>query len=217
MAVLRPLSASFGQSHFINGFFQEFLYLLEVEDIVFADKGDGYAVAVGTRSAAYAVDIVFRVVGHVIVDDQCYVVDVNATCYDVCSYKHVYLSALELEHHLVAFGLLKVGVHLAAIDVLALQGACHLLHFHFAAAEDDDALQVASLEDVLDDVHLLRFVAYVCFLLYFLCRFAHGQFYLYGVLEQCFGQLFYFVGHGGGEHNGLARLWQFGSYGFDVF
>ncbi len=71
------------------------------------------------------------------------------------------LSALELEHHIIALSLFQVAVHGSAVYSNLLEGSCELLHLEFAAAEDDDALQVACLEDVLDDGHLLGFVAYV--------------------------------------------------------
>ena len=91
-----------------------------------------------------------------------------------------------------------------------------MLYLHLASAEDDDSLQVASFEDVLDDVHLLCLVAYVSFLLYLLGRFAYCEFDLYRILEQSLCQFFYFLGHCGREHNGLASFWQFGCDGLDI-
>jgi hypothetical protein len=68
-------------------FVEELLNLMESIHIVLVDKGDGDAVAVGTRRTADAVDIVFGIVGHVVVDDHRDVVDVDATGQDVCSHQ----------------------------------------------------------------------------------------------------------------------------------
>ena len=180
------------------------------------DEGDGNAVAVGTGGTSDAVHVVLGVVRHVVVDDHLDVVDVDATRHDVGGYKHVELSALKLVHHLVALRLFQVAVHSSALDALLLQGSRQLLHLHLAAAEHDDALQVASLEDVLDDGHLLSLVAYVSLLLDFLGRLAHGELDFHWVLEQGLRQLLYLLRHGGREHDGLASLRQLGGDGLDV-
>ena len=65
-------------------------------------------------------------------------------------------------------------MHLATIDVLALQCSGHLFHLHFAAAEDDDALQIVIFEQLVDDANLLSFMAHVGALMNFFSRFAHG-------------------------------------------
>ena len=87
--------------------------------VLFVDERDGYTVAVGTCRSSDAVHIVFCIVGHVEVYDHSNVVDVDATCHDVCSDEHVDLSALKLVEHLVALCLVEVGVHLTAVDVHA--------------------------------------------------------------------------------------------------
>ena len=215
--VFRAFSASLGQSHLVDHLFQESLNLLEPVHVLLVDEGDGHAVAVGSCGTADAVHVVLGVVGHVVVDYHLDVVDVDAACHDVGGHEHVELSALELEHHVVALCLLQVAVHGTALDASLLEGSRQLLHLHLAAAEHDDAVQVAGLEDVLDDGHLLGFVAYVSLLLDFLCGLAHGELDGDGVLEQRLGQLLYLVGHGGGEHDGLASLGQLRCDGLDVF
>ena len=102
-------------------FFEERLYALEEVEVFWCYKSDGYAVAVGTCCASDAVYVVFHVVWDVIVYDHAYIVDVDATCYDVSGYEHVYLSAFEAEHHIVTLCLCEVGVHLSAVDVLFFQ------------------------------------------------------------------------------------------------
>ena len=72
-------------------------------------------------------------------------------------------------------------MHLSAVHVDLLQRVVYHFHFLLLAGEYYDALQVAVLEDVFYDAHLLVFIAYVCALLYLLRRFAHGDFHLHRI------------------------------------
>ena len=93
--------------------------------------------------------VVFYVVGHVVVDDQSDVVNVDAAGEDVGGDEHVGDSAFETEHDFVSLFLGEVGVHLAAVDFHTQKGAVDLFYFLLLTREDDDALQVAFLENVL--------------------------------------------------------------------
>ena len=90
---------------------------MESIHVVFIDQRDGNTVAVSACRTADAMDIVFGIVGNVVVDHHGDVVDVNAACQDVRSHQDVDLSALELEHHIVALCLIKIRVHLTAVDM----------------------------------------------------------------------------------------------------
>ena len=103
--ILRSFAHSLWQWNFFYFFFQEFLYLLEVVNIVFAYEGYGNSVAVGTCCTSNSVYIIFCIVWYVIVDNHCNIVNVNSSCQNIGSYKHINLSALELEHHFVALRL----------------------------------------------------------------------------------------------------------------
>ena len=207
--VFRTFAASLRERHLVYHLLQELLYLLEPVLVFFAHEGDGSTIAVGTGCTADAVNVIFCIVRNIVIDDHLNIIDVDSARHNVGSYEHIILSALELEHHIVAFSLFQVAVHGSAVYSNLLEGSCELLHLEFAAAEDDDALQVARLEDVLDDGHLLGFVAYVCFLLDFLGWLADGKFDFYRILEQGLSQFFYLLRHGCREHDGLAGLRQF--------
>ena len=202
--ILGTFAQFLGQRQLLDLLLKELLYLFEEMDIFLVDEGYGHTVAVGTGCTAYAVNIVFSIVRHVKVDDHGNVVDIDSSCEDVGSHEHVDLSALKLVEHLVALGLVEVRVHLAAVDVHAHECAVYGLHLLLLAREDDDALEVALLEDVLNDAELLCLVAHIGCLLDLLCRLAHGELHHHGVLEQRLCQLFNLVGHGGREHDGLA-------------
>ena len=215
--VFRTFAASLRERHLVYHLLQELLYLLEPVLVFFAHEGDGSTIAVGTGCTADAVNVIFCIVRNIVIDDHLNIIDVDSARHNVGSYENIILSALELEHHIIALSLFQVAVHGSAVYSNLLEGSCELLHLEFAAAEDDDTLQVACLEDVLDDGHLLGFVAYVCFLLDFLGWLADGKFDFYRILEQGLSQFFYLLRHGCREHDGLAGVWQFCRDGLDVF
>ena len=214
--VFRAFAATFRQWHLLYHFFQELLYLLEPVLVFLVYEGDGSTVTVGTGCTTDAVNVILCIVRNIVVDNHLDVIDVDSTSHDIGSHEYIILSALKLEHHVVALCLLQVGVHRTAVDAYLLKGCCQLLHLHLAAAEHDDTLHVASFEDFLDDGHLLGFIAYVSLLLDLLGWFAYGELNLYRVLEQGLSQFLNLLWHGGREHDGLAGLRQLACDGVDV-
>ena len=195
--VLRSLATTLGQWILLDVLAEELLDLMEGIHIVFVDQGDGNAVAVGTRRTSDAVNIVFGIVRNVVVDHHCDVVDVDTTGQDVRSHQDIDLSALELEHHIVALGLFKVGVHLTAVDVQSGESLVDVLHLLLAAREDDDAFQVTGLEDVLNDLEFLSLIADISALLNLFRRLAYSQFHLHRILQQTLCKFLNVLGHGG--------------------
>ena len=159
-------------------------YLLETVDVGVADEGDCLSVTVGTGRTTDAVDIVFGIVRHVVVDDDADVVDVNATGHDIGSNEDIGNPRLETVHHLVALLLAEVAVHLVAVNVHLFQLTVDLLDLLLFAGEDDDTLQVASLEKMLDDLEFLRLVTDIRTLADFLGGLGNGYLDLYGIVEQ---------------------------------
>ena len=207
LAVVGSLTEVFGQGRFLNLLAEEFFNLLEAADVAVADKGDGLAVAIGTCRAPDAVDIVLRIVRHIVVEYHAYVVNVDAAGDYVGSTEHVDVSGLETIHHVVAFRLSQVGMHGCTVDFHALELAGNVLHAVFLSAEDDNALQVALLEDVLDDFELLWLIANICRLVDFLGRAAHLELHLNRLMEQRDSQLTDLGGHGGREHHLQTVFW----------
>lgn len=204
------LAASFASSG-VGGCFAEFcghgflgdFFFEEVLDggeewlVFLADEGDGAAVLAGACCASDAVDVVFFVVGHVVVDDELYVVDVDASCYDVCGYEDVDLSGLEAVHDVVALFLEEVAVHGFGVVAAALEGDGYVLGVYFLSDEDDDSLRLLLFEEVFDDLHLLCLVADVCALSDAFGGFVEGDFDFCGVGEDGVCEFYDFVGHGG--------------------
>ena len=123
-------------------------------------------------------NVVFGIAGYVVVDNHQYVVNVDASCYDIGGYQYVNLTALEAIHHVVTLSLRQIAVHGGTVYLHVAQLTRDVFHLVFLAAEDDDTLQFASLEQRTYDAQLLGFVAYVCRLLYFLCRLRDGNLHL---------------------------------------
>ena len=78
-------------------------------------------------------------------------------------------------------------MHLTRIYLHLLQSAVDGLHLLLLARENDDTVEVALAEEVLDDANLLCFVANVGCLLDFLGRLAYCYLHFYGILEQSLG------------------------------
>lgn len=74
LSVLRSLAKLGGDGDLVDVFAQETLYLAELGLVVKADEGDGAALGAGAGGSAYAVDVVFGVVGNVKVDYQVYII-----------------------------------------------------------------------------------------------------------------------------------------------
>ena len=152
--------------------------------------------------------IVFGVAWHVVVQDHCDVVDVDASRENVGGDEHIDLSTLEAEHHLVALGLREVAVHLSGIDFHAQEGMIDILHLIDFTGEDNYTLQVSLLEHCLNDLQFLSLVAHVCRLLNLLGGLAHGNLHFHGILQKRLGQLLNLVGHRCREHHRLTSLGQ---------
>lgn len=114
---------------FVDVLFDEGFDAMEFALFFLADESDGNAVCIGTGGASDAMDVVFRVVGHVVVDDEGDVVDVNAAGNDVGSDQDVDFPVFEIEHDVFALFLLQVGVHGCHIQALALQGIGEVFYF----------------------------------------------------------------------------------------
>ena len=81
-----------GEGKLFDVFVEEVFNLPEVVLVVWTYEGDGLAVGSGSGCAAYAVDVVFDIVGDVEIDDEGDVVDVDASGYDVCGNEYVCLT-----------------------------------------------------------------------------------------------------------------------------
>ena len=197
---------AFGEGQARHLLLEEAFYGAEGGAVALADEGDGSSVLAGACGAADAVDVVFGIVGRVVVDDHGDVVDVDAAADDVGGHEEVDVAGLELVHHVVALFLLQVGVHGVAVVAAAAELGSELLDVLLAAGEEDDALGRGGLEEVLEDGHLIDFVADEYALVNVFGGLADGYLYLNGVAHDAAGECGDLLGHRGREENGLALL-----------
>ena len=165
--------------------------------IGFIDESDSHTVAIGTGRTTNTMHIILSIMGNVVVNDNADIIDINATSHNISSHQHVGYASLEAVHHFIALLLTKIAMHLVAVNLHLLQAAGYLLHAVLLAGEDNDTLQVALLEDVIDNVQLLRIVANVGALLYLLCRTTNGNLDFHRIVKQVHSQLAYLSRHRG--------------------
>ena len=87
------------------------------------------------------------------------IIDINTAGHDICGNKHICLPSFEAIHHLVTLLLGKVAMHLVTIDIHLSQAARDVFDLVFLSREDDDTLQVTLLENMMNDLQLLRVIA----------------------------------------------------------
>ena len=79
-------------------------------------------------------------------------------------------------------------MHLSAVDVHLLQTPRDVLYLFLLAGEDNDALQVAGLEDVIDDFQFLRLIADISRLTDLFGGLRYSNLHFYGIMQHGYGQ-----------------------------
>ena len=167
----------------------ELLDTAELALLLLVDEGQRPPRGARTRRTADAVDIILGVVRHVVVDHHAYIFDVDASRHDVGGHQQVDLAVLEIEHHLLALGLIQIGVHGRRIEVHPLEGESQLLDFQLRRGEDDRLRFERFGEKFLYQPQFLRFVEHVGPLLDRLIGFRDGDIDLDGLAQNLPGQL----------------------------
>ena len=108
-----------------------------------AEQREGDALFPGAARAADAVDIVFVLLGDVIVDDAVDVVHVDAAGGNVRCDEDRELAMAEIGHGLFARGLLDVAMQAVGADARAAQVVTQALAHDLRVAEHDHALKRA--------------------------------------------------------------------------
>ena len=177
-------------------FMQEVLDFGKVASIIRADECDGCTFILGTRGTPDTVDIVLCVAWHIVVDDQRYIVHINASRDDIGGNEDVNLGIAEIQHHLIAFFLLKVRVHGACIETLLPQGECEIFDALFLAYKDDDFLHTI----VDKPLHHAGFLVVVEVHRHLMDRFGRardGNLHFHGVVHDGFRHFTDISWHGG--------------------
>ena len=118
-------------------------------------QGVGHTVALRSARAANAVDIVFILVGHIIVKYRIHIVHINAPGSHIRGHKHMELALPEPGHHRLPFALRNVPVDALGVQSTHLQEFSQALRGSLGIAEAHDPLQLLSVNDAGNGVHLL--------------------------------------------------------------
>jgi hypothetical protein len=62
-------------------------------------------------------DVVFRIVRHIIVDDKRNIGDINASRDDVCGHEYTHFPVPEIQHDLISFVLLQITMHRTRVNM----------------------------------------------------------------------------------------------------
>ena len=138
----------------------------EFRHVLFVHKGHRASASPGTGRTSDAVDVILGVVGHVEVDDELDVVNVDASRHDIRGHENADLPVLEAEHHVVALFLFEVGVHGFGIEAVAFEHNVQFFHFLLRRGKDDDAFRRRLAEHLFQNRHFLRVAADIGTLLY---------------------------------------------------
>ena len=87
--VNRSLANAFRQGCLFHLLTQEMLYRLKAVDVSIADKSNRFTIAISSGSTTNPMDIVFRIVRHIVVDDSSDIININTTGHDICCDKHI--------------------------------------------------------------------------------------------------------------------------------
>ena len=177
---------------------------MPVTRIVRRNQCDGFAAVLRAGRSADTVDIVFRVMRHVIIDDQRHIRHVDTARHHIRRHQHIDLAVSEIEHHLVAFVLLQVAMHRPRVDLQGSQRPREVFDALFLAGEDDDFLEVLALQRQLDESGFLRLKDMRAHLVDSLWRTGHSYLYFYRVMHDGFRHLTDLRRHGSREHDGLT-------------
>ena len=181
------------------------------------DEGRRFTALTGTAGTADAVDVAFRVLRKVVVEDVGNAADVEAAGGDVGSDKDVDGLFTELADDRIALGLGQVAVDAFSRVTALLEGFRHFVDAAFGADEDDGQVRFLQVQETAEDVEFLAVRHFDVGLF----DEVHRDFFgLHAdderVVQERFCQLLDRLGHGSREEQGLARIRRSGHDEVDV-
>ncbi len=180
----------------------------DVREFLGGHDGEGFADGLGAACSANAVDVVFGVLGDVVVDDVADTCDIDAACGDVGGDHDFVASGFEAFEGIDAFGLGAVGVECGDGVVALFELAGDAVGSVLGAAENEDAVEICAFEKGEEEVEFLINGDGVKGVGDGLGRGASGtDLDAFGVFQAPCGEALDFLGNGGGEKQGLSFLW----------
>ena len=135
----------------LDGAFDQF----QLTEFPGRDEGDGHASIAGAARPADAVDVAFRILGHIEIDHVGDIVDIEAAGRHIGGDKDIHLVLAELLHYAVTLALAQIAVQPLCLVAPRGKGDDELIHTLFGAAEDDHLEIIRRIEDAAETVHLV--------------------------------------------------------------
>ena len=121
---------------------------------VFTAKGDRRTLFPGPCGSAYTMDIIFRVLGQIIIDDVRDIVDVQSSRGYISGDEDIQFAHLKLFQYPDSGSLVKVAADLASVKVVMVQFPLKLLGFNFGVAENQDFFPNLLFHQTQEEVEL---------------------------------------------------------------
>lgn len=129
---------------------------INVAGVLGGHDGKGVAAGLGAAGAPDAVDVILRMLRHVVIDDMAHVSDIQAARGDVRGDQHFKAAFTEPLQSLFALALGAVGMQDGHGVVRAFQGMRHAVGAVFGAAEDDHRIVMHRVEELEEQVGFLH-------------------------------------------------------------
>src|ERR1051325_10735308 len=114
------------------GFAEQLFNFRKTELLLFIHKCHCRSFGGSPGRAADAMDVIFTVIGHIVIDHQVDVLDVDAAGKNIGRYQYLYAPVLEAEQHVFPFVLFQVGVNVFYGQFIPFEFACELLGVLFS-------------------------------------------------------------------------------------
>ena len=135
-----------------NRYSDQLLDIAQERCLIGITQGDGDTFRSGSRCATYAVDIRFRHVGKVEIDDVTDAIDVDAACGDVSGDKSTHFAFAEAGQHAIALVLRFVPVNRLGGNAGPKEPAHHLVGTMLGACEYKGAVNRFAFQDARENL-----------------------------------------------------------------
>ena len=102
------------------------------------DQCQGFSAVFSSGGSPDSMDVVFRVMRHVIIDNERHIGYINPARNHIGCHQHRHFAIPKIQHNLVTLLLLQVGMHCARVYMERAKRAREFLHTLFLAGKKDD-------------------------------------------------------------------------------
>jgi len=141
------------------------LDIADLKNFATGHKRNGATTASRTTGPSDPVDVIFHIVGKIVVEDDLDIIDIDAAGGDVGGHEEFEAGFAEAVHHAIAQGLAHVAVQTVRGIALGVQMFDKVVDHSFGVAEDDAELEVMDVDQAREEFDLKTPVHFVVSLL----------------------------------------------------